>query len=492
MTGEVSSPIAGKWEGDYLNRVEVAKFLTTYLNSIYAEDDPDLSAGHFVLNLNATWGHGKTFLLTKWAEDLTQNRYPVVMFDAWENDFSKDPLVGFISELYASLEPWLKHVVPAQTAMKNVMKSAKKIIGAGVGVFAGAAAAGLAEAGMDLLGGSLDVSDKKTERLGDSVSENAGKLAERALREHKDTKKAITEFKRHLGTLIKAIEDSKDGINLPLYIFIDELDRCRPTYAIELLENIKHLFGVKGVVFVVATNKEQLCHSIKAVYGDSFDASGYLGRFFDQEYTLPEPDNKRYSRYLLDRYKITKDERLFSPLENKSNSKDHITDLFSLYADGFKLPLRDQGQIVRRLKAILIAYKNPIIYFDYLVFLLMLHKTTESGFKKALDLDQHHGSGDLNRILKSHFDGRKTIEIITREYGGVSRSKIDTTLLELISSYISQVHQSKDQIIETISNMRGISRLQSTILNEATAMKSEYLSISQYPGLVKQVGHLES
>ena len=235
MTMDVSDPIAAKWDGDHLNRVEVARFLTTYLNSIYLEDDPDLSAGHFVLNINATWGHGKTFLLRRWVEDLTQKGYAVVMFDAWENDFSKDPLVGFISELYSSLDPWLEHVAPARTAMKKVMKSAKKIIGAGVGIIAGTAAANLAEASLDLLEGSFDVSDKKTERIGDSVSENARRLAEKALKEHKVTKEAIAEFKKNLSELIKTIEDSQNGINLPLYIFIDELDRCRPTYAIELL-----------------------------------------------------------------------------------------------------------------------------------------------------------------------------------------------------------------------------------------------------------------
>lgn len=55
---------------------------------------------------------------------------------------------------------------------------------------------------------------------------------------------------------------------LPAFIFIDELDRCRPSYAVEMLETIKHIFDISGVVFVVATDTEQLQHAVKVVYGE--------------------------------------------------------------------------------------------------------------------------------------------------------------------------------------------------------------------------------
>ena len=43
------------------------------------------------------------------------------------------------------------------------------------------------------------------------------------------------------------------------------------------------------VVFVLAVNCEQLAHSVKALYGNDFDAEGYLRRFFDVDCQLPEP-----------------------------------------------------------------------------------------------------------------------------------------------------------------------------------------------------------
>ena len=71
----------------------------------------------------------------------------------------------------------------------------------------------------------------------------------------------------------------------PLLFFIDELDRCRPTFAIEMLERIKHLFDVKNMVFVLSIDKKQLEAITAAVYGERIDASEYLRRFIDLVFT---------------------------------------------------------------------------------------------------------------------------------------------------------------------------------------------------------------
>ncbi|MEY8434029.1 P-loop NTPase fold protein [Lachnospiraceae bacterium 48-42] len=73
-----------------------------------------------------------------------------------------------------------------------------------------------------------------------------------------------------------------------LVVFIDELDRCRPTYAIEMLERIKHYFDDDRIIFVASINKEQLIHSISKCYGMNFDSTGYLDKFFDRNVYLPK------------------------------------------------------------------------------------------------------------------------------------------------------------------------------------------------------------
>ena len=118
--------------------------------------------------------------------------------------------------------------------------------------------------------------EETTDALGGKSEKYIEQIIEKSLEEHQELKKVIEHFKTALEKVTESLQDNA-GFTLPMYILIDELDRCRPTYAIELLENIKHIFNANGVFFIVATNKEQLAHSIKAVYGDSFDSRNYLG-----------------------------------------------------------------------------------------------------------------------------------------------------------------------------------------------------------------------
>ena len=74
-----------------------------------------------------------------------------------------------------------------------------------------------------------------------------------------------------------------------MVVIIDELDRCRPLFAIEVLEKAKHLFNVGNVVFVIGIDREQLGHSIRTVYGAGMDPEGYLRRFIDMNFNLPNP-----------------------------------------------------------------------------------------------------------------------------------------------------------------------------------------------------------
>lgn len=79
-----------------------------------------------------------------------------------------------------------------------------------------------------------------------------------------------------------------------LVVIIDELDRCRPSYAVQLLERIKHYFDCENVTFIFSVNLFELQHTIKRYYGEGFDASKYLDRFFDITIALPPADMRTY------------------------------------------------------------------------------------------------------------------------------------------------------------------------------------------------------
>ena len=82
-----------------------------------------------------------------------------------------------------------------------------------------------------------------------------------------------------------------------LVIFIDELDRCKPTFAVQFLEQIKHYVFDDRITFVFSVNLEQLQHTIKQYYGLNFDSCRYLDKFFDLRISLPPADmNKFYQQ----------------------------------------------------------------------------------------------------------------------------------------------------------------------------------------------------
>lgn len=79
-----------------------------------------------------------------------------------------------------------------------------------------------------------------------------------------------------------------------LVVIIDELDRCRPSFSVEILESIKHYFNDDRIIFIMAVNKTQLVHTISHCYGIGFDSSNYLNKFFDINIQLPDVDATDY------------------------------------------------------------------------------------------------------------------------------------------------------------------------------------------------------
>ena len=103
------------------------------------------------------------------------------------------------------------------------------------------------------------------------------------------------EASKNLENLIKEFFDSllaERGNRL--IVFIDELDRCKPVFAVKLLERIKHYFSNDRITFVFSINTNELQHTIKRYYGDEFDACRYLDRFFDLRISLPQANLQRY------------------------------------------------------------------------------------------------------------------------------------------------------------------------------------------------------
>ena len=175
--------------------------------------------------------------------------------------------------------------------------------------------------------------------------------------------KDIQEEKADILSAVKTEEDIKECVRdvfndiivekaEKLVVFIDELDRCKPSFAIEMLERIKHYFDDERIIFVLSLNKEQLVHTITNYYGNEFDATRYLNRFFDISINLPELDSFHKqktkcfnsSNYWLtmiadelsDYYKFSLRDKLIYKSRIESVDKDYVE---PSYSDGLFMSL---------------------------------------------------------------------------------------------------------------------------------------------------------
>ena len=248
---------------DELSRKDIANLYVRFINAL---------DGHHVVALDAPWGSGKSTLINYMCEEFENNNDVFVKYNAWENDYTEEPLLSLMSDIhkefqekqYIGVDEWknfVSHMVKATKLLsKGTLKGISRIIAG-------------AEATSDFEKACVEVSSAVTDETANNLFKDID-----------ESKKSRKEFKEELIKYTDKIleEKSKDK----LIIIIDELDRCRPTFAIELLENIKHLFDIENIVFLIAVDCKQLAESIKAVYGNGFDANTYLHRFFDFELHL--------------------------------------------------------------------------------------------------------------------------------------------------------------------------------------------------------------
>ena len=259
---DIEVPEDDPFKNDLLGREETVKVLTHIVRSI---------EGPCVLSVDAAWGAGKTTFLNIWAQYLCNEKFPVVEFNAWETDFSEEPFIALSTELTEGLKEYADESLAQK--VENIKEKTKEVARSLIPGIIKAAAAGI-----PLVGGEL--------------GQALASLAEEKLNAYEEARKSVKDFNRTLEEMAESLAESKEG--RPLVVVIDELDKCRPSYAVELLEVAKHIFAVDHVVFVLGVNRSELAHSIKALYGNDFDATGYLGRFFDLDFRLPEPDRAAF------------------------------------------------------------------------------------------------------------------------------------------------------------------------------------------------------
>ena len=346
------------FEHDLLGRSESIKALTRTIGSI---------EGPCVMAVDAGWGMGKTTFLRMWAQHLRNEQFPVVEFNAWETDFAQDPFIALTSEIATGLQNLGS--TAGRLGGHRLRSAATYVVRATPGATVRVVASGVPFFGS---------------RLAQELEPKQPSLHQTMVGHYSETKAALQAFRSSLAAVADA--SARDNKGRALVVLVDELDRCRPTYAVELLEAAKHLFSVDRIVFVLCLDRAQLASSVKALYGESFNADGYLRRFFDIDYRLPTADRGDFVRAALASVRI--EEWLQTHRRDPGADTEFLPAILHDFLSGSQLSLRDVLQAVHRLGTVLASMgETSALKLLVATVLLMLRTVEPSLYRRMLDGD---------------------------------------------------------------------------------------------------------
>ncbi|NQV18041.1 MAG: hypothetical protein HQ534_05810 [Armatimonadetes bacterium] len=328
---------------DKLNRKEYGKILLQFFSN---------TEESLTLAINSGWGTGKTTFVLMLKQLLENDGFPTILFNAWENDYSDDALVSLIGEILREMKEYKRKNHIIDDDINKFVEDGAKLVKSIPHII------------KILSANTIDLKNLKNIQNEFSYS-----LAQNKLLKYTENKKDISEFKKQLKKYVKIITNIGTAKYKPLIFFIDELDRCRPNYTIELLEKLKHIFNIEGIIFVLSIDKEELEKTLKVIYGD-IKIDGYLRKFIDFTYNLPDPPIEEFCKHLLKTYG-------FEDHFNKGLSEDYqyaskrITKTMSTFANAFNFSLRKIEQCFSQLSIVLKSTDNNSDFFPiYTVFLI--------------------------------------------------------------------------------------------------------------------------
>ena len=262
-------------ERDEFQRKPIAEKLIKLLTS-----DIDLSP----MVIDGHWGTGKTEFCYKLI-NLLKETHPdvhVTHVDAFKADHANEPLLTLVAAI--------ANLIDNEETKSSFKKMAIPALRYGLKTLGKAGIAWVLKKNSD------DIPDEFEEILQEAAEDSINAAIEQSIKDHQDIEAVLT-------TLQEALERIAE--EKPLILFIDELDRCKPDFAITMLESIKHVFDVPNVQFVLVSNLKQLKDSINHCYGVGVDAQRYLDKFVAYTLVLPDELTQNRQNYVLASIKYT-------------------------------------------------------------------------------------------------------------------------------------------------------------------------------------------
>lgn len=270
---EISSQ-AHPFDDDLLDRRELAEALSNIVSN---------TTSSYVYNINSKYGTGKTFFLKRLNCLLKKKGSISVLYNSWESDLFENPIIPLTQEMLKALDTGVEKRHPKTKGI-----SSKALIQS------------FAEAATEVISKETiigNIAYKAYENVNKNNENQPKKEINFLLSQYGQMKETIENFKTALGNITINLEK-------PLVIIIDELDRCRPDYAIKTLETIKHFFDIDNLVFILAMDRVQIESTVRVLYGNHIEknSSEYLRKFIDHDFYLPIPEKEKYLSFLCERH----------------------------------------------------------------------------------------------------------------------------------------------------------------------------------------------
>lgn len=317
------------------NRKNFGKSLANLAKN-YGQNQP------LVIGLDGQWGEGKTYFLKRWCKELEnkKERVKTIYLDAFKSDYTDDSFFSIINELYAFLEKSTEYDENDENNEKRTSLKGK------INDFSIRSMKVLKYYDMNLANGLVEhftfggLSVDKLKKGAQMFSEK--EFEEKLSESFKGQYNNYKDFKDNFEIFKKSLADCAE-LNLqitgyPIIFIIDELDRCKPIYALDLLEKIKHFFSVKGIVFILSMNKNQLINSIGNIYGIHSGAELYLQKFLTVETTMPK--NLHASKDFLQYYL-----KMCNHYLNRVNIRNDYRDFYTHLLNAYNVSFRDCQKI---------------------------------------------------------------------------------------------------------------------------------------------------
>lgn len=310
---------------DFLSRTQFLEALKGHIQGIAEVPLADLPAPR-VLAIDAPWGSGKSWVAGQLARQLSEGNDPfkVISIDAFRYDYQADPFAIIAAAIFKELNPKAAQKRSYIKAVGSVLRH--------IGPLA-------LKGGLNYLLKTMDIKEEVQEVIDsseDAISEGGEKLSDKAV-EALLNKYANIETEQE--EFLKALNGLTAQSKRPIVVLVDELDRCRPSFALEMLERIKHLFSSDKIVFVLFWYSRAIAESVRHTYGRGIEAERYLSKFVALSIALPLAESGREGRGAS--YERFIESYLTKVMPRAGQQRENFQMTLSALAPAFDASLRD-------------------------------------------------------------------------------------------------------------------------------------------------------